>query len=448
MTAFDALFVPPTLRAASRAGRGSRRCSKRSGRSRAAGSRAGIVPAEAAAAIAAACDPDAFDLDADRGARAGGRHPGRAARPCASRLGRQPSTERYIHFGATSQDILDTAAMLVTRASARPRHSRSSDGRPTRRAALAKAHRSTPIAGRTLLQQAVPTTFGLKAAGWLVALLDARNRLARLARRTASPLSSAAPRGRSRPSVSTAFRCSSSSRPSSSSPCRRCRGTRTASRIAELGSALGSAAGASARSGSTWCCSPRPRSARCPNRSRSRRLVDDAAETEPRRRDARACVLRRLAAGHVTVLVGSLEQEHERAAGAWQAEWEALSGALAFTGAAAASIAGSLEGLEVDPARMRANLELTRRPRHSRAGVVPARRADRARRRRTISSPPRRSAPATADRSGTALLADPGSDLADGRARRCARSGDVSRLGRSARRPRARACTRGGEAAA
>ena len=56
---------------------------------------------------------------------------------------------------------------------------------------------------------------------------------------------------------------------------------------------------------------------------------------------------------------GSLVQEHERAAGAWQAEWDALSGALAYTGGAAAAIGRALDGLEVDAARMRDDLDLT-----------------------------------------------------------------------------------------
>jgi len=63
--------------------------------------------------------------------------------------------------------------------------------------------------------------------------------------------------------------------------------------------------------------------------------------------------------GYASVLSRGLIQEHERAAGAWHAEWEALSGALAFTGGAAAAIAEALDGLEVDAARMRRNLELT-----------------------------------------------------------------------------------------
>ena len=80
------------------------------------------------------------------------------------------------HGPATSQDILDTAAMLVAR-SARSLVLAELDGAAAAAAALAEAHRSTVMAGRTLLQRARPTTFGLRAAGWLVALVEARQRL-------------------------------------------------------------------------------------------------------------------------------------------------------------------------------------------------------------------------------------------------------------------------------
>ena len=83
----------------------------------------------------------------------------------------------------------------------------------------------------------------------------------------------------------------------------------------------------------------------------------------PQKRNAvgamRARASAELTRAHASVLTGALAQEHERAAGAWQAEWEALSGALQYAGGAAAALAGSLEGLEVDAARMRANLDLT-----------------------------------------------------------------------------------------
>ena len=63
--------------------------------------------------------------------------------------------------------------------------------------------------------------------------------------------------------------------------------------------------------------------------------------------------------GEASILLAAMAQEHERAAGAWQAEWEALSGALAHTGGAAAAVREVLEGLEVHPERMRANLDAT-----------------------------------------------------------------------------------------
>ena len=105
----------------------------------------------------------------------------------------------------------------------------------------------------------------------------------------------------------------------------------------------------------------------------------------------------RLAAAHAGVLLGSLEQEHERAAGAWQAEWEALTGALAHTGGALAALAGALESLEVDAARMRANLELTGGLGAGGTSRVPAAWSDSAerKRRRSCARRPRPRASAT-----------------------------------------------------
>lgn len=84
---------------------------------------------------------------------------------------------RYVHRGATSQDIVDTAMMLVATRTV-PLVLADLDRAADAFAALAAAHRTTPMAGRTLTQHAVPTTFGLKAAGWLSSVRDARDRLA------------------------------------------------------------------------------------------------------------------------------------------------------------------------------------------------------------------------------------------------------------------------------
>ena len=82
----------------------------------------------------------------------------------------------FVHHGATSQDVIDTAAMLVASRALgviRP----ELDGVAAACAELAERHRETPMAGRTLLQQALPVTFGLKAAVWLDSVVSARERL-------------------------------------------------------------------------------------------------------------------------------------------------------------------------------------------------------------------------------------------------------------------------------
>ena len=90
------------------------------------------------------------------------------------------------------------------------------------------------------------------------------------------------------------------------------------------------------------------------------RLPDGGgSSTMPHKRNPVGPVLARACAEHVRAAAGvllDLEHEHERAAGAWHAEWKALSDALAFTGGAAASLRETLDGLEVDAERMRANL--------------------------------------------------------------------------------------------
>ena len=83
---------------------------------------------------------------------------------------------RYVHKGATSQDVTDTAMMLVAKR-ALDLILAELDGISSACARLAESHRDTIMAGRTLLQQALPTTFGLKAAGWLVSVLEARRQL-------------------------------------------------------------------------------------------------------------------------------------------------------------------------------------------------------------------------------------------------------------------------------
>ncbi len=354
MTAFGALFVPEELResVSSRAWLTAMLDAERA--LARAGSLAGVVPAEAAAAIADACDPQSFDAGA---LAESGRAAGTPVEPLvrALRTAVGDDAERYVHLGATSQDIVDSAAMLVAR-----RSLELVDGELARVAgacaALARSHRTTPMAARTLLQQAVPTTFGLKAAGWLVAILDARDRLLSIrANGLAAQLGGAAgtlaalgPEGiRIVELFAAELGLAVPTVPWHTNRVR----------VAELGAALGIAAGAAAKIGLDIVLLAQTEVGEVSE------SAGGSSSTMPQKRNpvgamrTRACA--RLAAGNASVLVGALEQEQERAAGAWQAEWDALSGALAHTGGAASALADALAGLKVNPARMRANLDLT-----------------------------------------------------------------------------------------
>lgn len=143
-----------------------------------AGARAGLIPQGAAETIVSCCDASRFDPEE---IGQGGRAAGNPVPPLVKALTGVVSevsedAARYVHKGATSQDITDTAAMLVTKRSLGLILAEV-DGISHACARLAETHRNTIMAGRTLLQQALPTTFGLKVAGWLVSVLEDRKNL-------------------------------------------------------------------------------------------------------------------------------------------------------------------------------------------------------------------------------------------------------------------------------
>lgn len=316
---------------------------------------AGVVPPDAAAKIAERCRPELFDFDA---LLEQGRSTGNPAEPLVRRLreviGDQDAAT-WVHRGATSQDVMDTAAALVTRRALDlilAELDRVADGV----ARLAEEHRSTPMVARTLLQQALPTTFGYKAAGWLVAVLEAGRRLEevrseRLAAQLGGAAGTLAALGTDGAEVLRLF----AEELELAEPVLPWHANRL--RIAELGAALAGCAGALGKIGLDLVLLAQTEVGEV------REGESGGSSTLPHKRNpvrstfARACA--ELVAGHASVLTSSLAQEHERAAGAWHAEWAALSGALAYTGGAAAAIADAVATLEVDAERMRQNLDLT-----------------------------------------------------------------------------------------
>jgi 3-carboxy-cis,cis-muconate cycloisomerase len=143
-----------------------------------AAARAGLVPPDAASAVAAACDAQRYDVaEVGRLAVAAGNPVVPLARALSAAV---PTDARpYVHLGATSQDVMDTAMSLVAHRALEPLLA-DLEAAADNLHDLADRHRATALPARTLLQQAVPTTFGLKCAGWLVALDEARGELARL----------------------------------------------------------------------------------------------------------------------------------------------------------------------------------------------------------------------------------------------------------------------------
>jgi 3-carboxy-cis,cis-muconate cycloisomerase len=205
-------------------------------------------------------------------------------------------------------------------------------------AALAAAHRDTPLTARTLGQDALPTTFGLVAAGWCAGLDRARTALAAVLGRC--PSSSAARRARW-----TACRPPSppTSPPRSASPTRWRPGPPTAPGSGSSAAALGVAAGA--------CAKPAVDVVLHAGRGEVGEAAPGDSSSMPHKRNPIAAVTARGAArrapGLVAVLLAAMDGEHQRAAGAWHSEWETLADLLRATGGAAARLRASLEGLTV-----------------------------------------------------------------------------------------------------
>jgi 3-carboxy-cis,cis-muconate cycloisomerase len=318
--------------------------------------RAGVIPAEHAAAITEACAAGRFGIaEIGRAAEA----PGNPVEPLVRRLRDVVggAAADYVHAGATSQDILDTATMLVAR-QALVAVVADIDAAGDAAARLAADHRHTLMAGRTLLQQALPITFGAKAAGWLSGLDDAAELLdsvrdGRLGVQLgggAGTLASLHPHG---PQV-VALLAEELGLPAPALPWHTNR-----TRIAALAGALGVAATAMAKPARdvTLLAQTEVGEVReaAPGRGRS--------STMPHKRNPVAAVATLAntaqAPGLVaTVLTAAAGHEHERAAGAWHAEWHPLRELFLAVGSAAAWLADCLAHLEVDAARMRANLDL------------------------------------------------------------------------------------------
>ena len=318
--------------------------------------RAGLAPAGAGAAVTAAASGtfDAGEIGR-QAASTGNPVPGLVA---ALRKAVPAEAADTVHRGATSQDIIDTAAMLLAR-SALAALAADLAAAAGGCAGLAAAHRDTVMAGRTLLQQAVPVTFGLVAAGWLTSLDEAGETVARvrgerLAVQFGGAAGTLASLGADGPAVARLL----AAELGLAVPVLPWHTDR--SRILAVAAACAGASAALAKIARdvTLLAQSEVGEVREGGGPGGERRGGSSAMPHKQNPVAAIAVLgcTRRVPGLVATLIAAGEQEHQRAAGAWHAEWETFADLLRVTGSAASWGADLTAGLVVDPARMRANL--------------------------------------------------------------------------------------------
>ena len=322
--------------------------------------RVGMIPPEAAEAIAARCQVERFDLSEIARATAKAGNP---AIPLIAALTEQVASEnaeaaRYVHWGATSQDAMDTGLMLQLRDALD-----TLDGDLARLAracaTLAEATAGTPMAGRTWLQQASPTTFGLKVAGWLSAINRHRQRLRRLRPRVlvvqlGGSVGTLAGFGALGIEVAAALADDMGlALPDIPWHAER-------DRVAEVATTLGLLAGTLGKMARDTSLLAQTEVGEAfepdePGKGRS--------STLPQKRNPVGASVALAAAtrvpGLVATMLAAMPQEHERGLGGWQAEWETLPEVACLTAGALAQMTQVVESMELDSDRMRANLDLT-----------------------------------------------------------------------------------------
>jgi len=317
--------------------------------------RTGVIPQASADAIAAACRADRFDTAALFSETATA---GTPVIPLIRMLTELvPAAARsHVHWGATSQDIMDTALVLQMR-DGLDLVTSGLGGIAARCAALADRYRHTPMAGRTLTQHAVPITFGLKAARWLAQTTRLIRQLRGLKGEAlvvqlggaAGTLAALGDRGvRVMEALAEELHLAAPALPWHTER----------DRIADVVSTLGIVASAMGKVGTDLALLAQTEVGEATVAS-----TGGGSSTMPHKHNpveaAAAIASARLAIGFVPIVLSAGIQEHERAVGGWQTEAQAMTDVFSFTGAAVEWVSRALGGLQVDADRMRRNLDLT-----------------------------------------------------------------------------------------
>jgi 3-carboxy-cis,cis-muconate cycloisomerase len=322
--------------------------------------RASIVPKAAAETISAAAKADNFDIPSIVYTTLRAGTPGI---PVASALREivnvhDPDAARFVHFGTTSQDVTDTALVLLLKR-ALPLLEKDVDRIEKALHRLSEDHAEAVMLGRTLLQPAPPVTFGLKAGGYLAALRRSRGRLVAagcdcLLLQFGGASGTLAGLGDDGLAVAH-FLAEELALGLPDSPWHAHR-DRLANFVAACGVLVG-------------CLGKIARDIILLMQNEIGEALETSCEgrggssTMPHKQNPIGCTVALAAAyrlpGLVATFLSSMVQEHERGIGGLQAEWPTICPAIQATGIALESMAEVLEGLKVDPARMRANLDNT-----------------------------------------------------------------------------------------
>ena len=315
----------------------------------------GVIPASAAEAIRrelAAVEIDRELLDE------GTRLVGYPILPLLQQLGRRnPDVAAWLHCGATTQDIMDTALVLLLRDACGDIADAGAELGDSL-AAIAEAHRTTPMAGRTHGQQAVPITFGMKVAGWLDELGRSLVRLGE-ARAAAEVVQLYGAAGTSAAYGPLSAETRRTAAGLLGVGCDDVPWHSVRDRLAAVAASLGVLAAAAGRIALEVIDLARSEIAEV--REGGGRLAG-ASSTMPQKANpilSETIVgLSGMAGALSAVPLRAMTARHERSAGEWQMEWDSLPLLVAYTGSAVARCGDLVEGLRVDAAAMAANLEV------------------------------------------------------------------------------------------
>jgi len=321
---------------------------------------AGVIPAASVPPIRGAARVELYDVAtlADEAASAGNILIPLVKQLTARVAAVDAAAAGHVHWGATSQDVMDTAVVLQLRVAVREIVS-ALDRAADATAALADRHRSAPIAGRTWLQQASPTTFGAKAAVWLEAIARARLRVetsldAALELQFGGATGTLATLGAAGPAVAQALAARLDLRVADI-PWHTER-----SRLVDVACALGMACGSLGKVGGDIALLAQTEIGEVAEQPAPGR---GSSSSMPHKSNPVASVVAIASAvqapGLVATMLSAMPQAHERAAGGWQAEWDTLPALVELTSRSASAMAEALPALVIDEPRMRANLDVS-----------------------------------------------------------------------------------------